>query len=112
MNEEQQQFFDKLKVAVAGLFDVTPEHLTGAGRFRNDQRQFSEAFELFLYFIYEHYNHSRSVNPLGNYSVALNLSNSTIISNAWSKLHKDRKFSTRLATQIRKVERELSAVHA
>src|SRR4051812_48686893 len=103
MNQEQQQFFDRLKVAVANLFGVTPEHLLGDGRYRKENRQFTEAFELFLYFIYERHNHSRSGEQIATYAKALGMTQSVGISNTWLKLHSARKHSTRLATQIRQI---------
>lgn len=115
MAEEHKLFFDRLKAIVAEEFGVTPEHLIGAGRFgsvgRFGSAKFSEAFELLLYFIYEYYNHTSYSVGLRQFADDLGGINQTgAISNVWARIHKDKKFSTRLASQIREIQKQIPSL--
>jgi len=108
--QEHKIFYESLKKAIAREFNITPEQLIGEMRYKPGNRQFSESFRLFLYFIYEYWSWSRLAIQLSFFTRELSLTNTTQISDAWSALRKDRKYDVQLATHIRNIQKEFPSL--
>ena len=113
--QEHKIFYESLKKAIAREFNITPEQLMGEMRYEPGWRnpglhKFSEAFKLFLYFIYEYWNSSRIAVQLSFFARELGMNRTALIGNTWSELRKDRKFDIQLSMHIRNIQKEFPSL--